>query len=157
MVFLLYSFVMAIESFVAKKHWLSFTWNSLINSSHGNIKNKITININVKFGVNFSLDAILLIYINKISSPPISIKNIIIAIQDESIDFDMKIVDTVVWINNKTPLTIGVFTLLITVEIHIIILNKAILMSTSSLKKTLVLGINNAENFLLCWSFKGNP
>lgn len=90
--------------------------------------------------MNFSFDAILLIYINKISSPPINIKNIIIAIQDESIDFEISTVEIAVCKSKRIPIVIGVLTLLIIVEIHIIILNKVILISTSSLKKNVNLG-----------------
>lgn len=72
------------------------------------------------FGVNFSLDAILLMYINKINNPPINIKNIIIVIQDDFIIFDKKIVVKVVCNNNNTPIISGVLIAIITVEIHII-------------------------------------
>lgn len=90
--------------------------------------------------LNFSFDAILLIYVNRINNPPIIIKNVIIENQDVDDDKIIIIVVKIVWINKIDPIEIGVFIIIEIVEILIIILIIQILISSSSLIKTLVLG-----------------
>lgn len=106
------------------------------------------------FGINFSLEAILLIYMNRISNPPINIRKRIIVIQDFSMFNDIKIVDKVVCVSRRIPIDIGVFKVGMIHDINIIPLIIIILISTNILIKILVLDIKDIE-ILFCWSFKG--
>lgn len=65
--------------------------------------------INEIFVVNFSFEAILLIYINRISKPPTNIKNMIIGTHAVVRVCANKIVEIAVKINNMIPMDIGVF------------------------------------------------
>lgn len=146
-VFLLYIFINEIDSII---FLFSISWRvgSIINCSIGKITNINSIKILI-LGENFSFDAILLIYINKISSPPTSIRNIIIGIHEDFIIFVKKIVEIKVCNNSKVPIIRGVLIVVIIVAIYIIILIVIVLITTSILIKILVLGINDVVCYLV--------
>lgn len=121
-------------SFFDKEVWYSLIWISDINSSVG--ISIIIININILwFILNFSLDAILLIYINKINNPPTNIRNITIEIQEDNIILDVSMVAIIVCINSITPIDIGVFINNVIEEIISIIFIMVNLISSGILKK----------------------
>lgn len=133
-VFLLYIFMNVNISFFDKEVWYSLIWISDINSSVG--ISIIIININILwFILNFSLDAILLIYINKINNPPTNIRNITIEIQEDNIILDVSMVAIIVCINSITPIDIGVFINNVIEEIISIIFIMVNLISSGILKK----------------------
>ena len=142
MVFLLYIFEKVIDSSVKKWFWDSWINVSYKSSSIGKINTSIVIEI-FSLGLNFSLDAILLIYINRISIPPINIRNEIIGIHDDTVILDIKIVDIIVWIRSIIPKVIGVFIMKMIVEFNIIIFNIIDFISANILYKILVLGIKD--------------
>lgn len=69
----------------------------------------IKIKVKFKFIENFSLDAILLIYMNNTIIPPIIIKNVIMGNQAVVIILFIKRVVYIVCINRIVPIDIGVF------------------------------------------------
>lgn len=93
----------------------------------------IGINIILKLGLNFSFEAILLMYVNRISSPPISIKNIIMGIHDLFMDFASIMVIINVCIIRIIPIDIGVISDLIIDGKIIMILIINIFISTNIL------------------------
>lgn len=93
----------------------------------------------ISFGENFSFEAILLIYINKISNPPINIKKVIIDIQEAVIILDRVIVIKVVWTSSNIPIDMGIFIVGIIIEMNIIVLIIIIFISANILIKILVL------------------
>lgn len=73
----------------------SFIWVSVNISSNG-IKVKRNGREVIKLGLNFSFEAILLMYINRINNPPMNMRKVIIAIHDDTRFFEITIVDSVV-------------------------------------------------------------
>jgi hypothetical protein len=110
-----------------------------------------------RFGLNFSFEAILLMYINRISNPPMNIKNIIIEIQDLKSILEISIVEIIVWISRKLPMLIGVLRNIIKVEIPIKIFIRANLIPTNNLMKILVLGIKNVNFYHFVEVLKVTP
>lgn len=128
---------------------LSIMWISLIISSSGKNINIIN-NIKIIFNLNFSFDAILLIYINRISRPPISIRNIIIAIHDISIILETMHVEIKVKEININPIDIGVFKLGRIKEIIIsIFINKSLIPANNLIKILVLEAINVGLTTLL--------
>lgn len=81
----------------------------------------IIVNVMLIFILNFSFDAILLIYVNKISSPPIIIKNVIIGNHEELVDLFINMIIIVVWISNEIPIDIGFFNIKLIIDVIIVI------------------------------------
>lgn len=98
-----------------------------------------------RLDLNFSLDAILLIYMNKINSPPMNIKNVISAIHDDTIIFEINIVEMVVYKISIIPIDIGVLRVKMINEIAKSIFINKNLMSVGILIKILVLGTIDVE------------
>lgn len=123
-VFILYIFLNDNESTNIVEFCKSFVWFSTINSSIGIISSKI-VNKAYKFELNFSLDAILLIYMNRINSPPMNMRKVIIAIHEDTMIFEIKTVEIIVYKIRRIPIDIGVFIIEMIEEITIsVFINK---------------------------------
>lgn len=133
-VFILYIFLNDTESTNIVEFCKSFVWFSTINSSVGIISSKI-VNKAYKFELNFSLDAILLIYMNRINSPPMNMRKVIIAIHEDTMIFEIKTVEIIVYKIRRMPIDIGVFIIEIIEEITISVFINKNLMSAYILIK----------------------
>lgn len=87
------------------------------------------------FILNFSFDAILHIYANKIINPPTIIKNVIIGNHEEFVILFMIIMMIIVCIKSDIPNDIGFFIIRFIVEIIIVIFIIVNLISVSILLK----------------------
>lgn len=111
------------------------------------------IKVKLILDLNFSFDAILLMYEKIINKPPIIIKKVIIMNQDEYIVLFIKIIISIVCVINANPIDIGFFRNGTNVLIIIIIFIIITFISACSLYKNLNFGSLRSIN-LLCWCFK---